>query len=193
MRIRFAISGVALLALTLPACTMSSSEANRKEAQSNSPRHATEEERGKYLTTIGGCNDCHTPWAPGPDGQPAPVKERLLSGHPADMELPPLPEPRGPWIWAGAASMTAFSGPWGISYATNLTPHDTGMGTWTEEEFIGAMRTGKHRGEGRPILPPMPWFSLAEATDEDLKAIWAYLQSIPPIDNRVPAPEPPAD
>jgi hypothetical protein len=67
------------------------------------------------------------------------------------------------------------------------------MGLWTEEIFIQAMRTGKHMGSGRPILPPMPWQGLAQATDEDLKAMFGYLQSVPPIKNAVPAPVEPGE
>ena len=91
--------------------------------------------------------------------------------------------------------MTAAVGPWGVSFAANLTPdEDTGTGDWTAQEFIDAMRTGTHRGIGRPILPPMPWANLATAPDEDLEAIFAYLQSIPPISNEVPdAIDPPAE
>lgn len=159
-------------------------------ASAETPSKKTAVERGEYLSKIGGCNDCHTPWIM-ENEKPKPDMSRMLSGHPADMELPSPPEPKGPWVWMGAATNTAFAGPWGISYATNLTPHATGMKEWTEAEFIGAMRTGKHRGKGRPILPPMPWFAIAEATDEDLKAIWAYLKSIPAMDNAVPAPQPP--
>jgi hypothetical protein len=151
-------------------------------------------ERGKYLVTIGGCNDCHTPLKMGPNG-PEPDMTRMLSGHPESMKLPPPPAPSGPWIASFAATMTAFAGPWGTSYAPNLTPDKntgTGGGVWSEEVFIKAMRTGKHFGTSRPIQPPMPWQGLARATDEDLKAIWAYLQSIPPIVNHAPDWQEPA-
>jgi hypothetical protein len=67
-----------------------------------------------------------------------------------------------------------------------LTPHDTGLGVWTEEIFIKSMREGKHMGAGRPILPPMPWPAYSQMTDDDLRAVWQYLQSIPPIDNVAP-------
>lgn len=144
--------------------------------------------RGKYLVTIGGCNDCHTPLKMGAKG-PEPDMSRMLSGHPERMVLPAPPRmaPDAPWNWAGAASLTAFAGPWGISYASNLTPdQNTGLGIWTEEMFVKAMRTGRHMGQSRPILPPMPWHALAAMTDEDLKAVYAYLRSIPPLENRVP-------
>ncbi len=82
-----------------------------------------------------------------------------------------------------------------MSFALNLTPDvETGIGEWTEEAFIAAMRTGKHQGQpnGRAILPPMPWPNLATAIDNDLKAIWEYLRTIPAIKNQVPLPVPPA-
>ena len=107
----------------------------------------------------------------------------------------PLPAPNldgGPWE-AATAGMTAWTGPWGLTFASNLTPDEnTGLGIWTEEMFIQAMRTGRHMGHGREILPPMPWQNLAGATDADLKAIFAYLRSIPAIRNEVPRPVPPA-
>ncbi|MGD2116554.1 MAG: diheme cytochrome c-553 [Acidobacteriota bacterium] len=149
--------------------------------------------RGRYLVTVGGCNDCHTPWVLGEDGHPAPDRSRMLSGHPQNLEMPPAPAAAGPWIWSGAATNTAFAGPWGVSFATNLTPDEnTGIGVWDEEIFVDAMRTGRHWGQSRPILPPMPWQNLAAMTDEDLAAMFAYLRSIPPIENRVPEPLPPA-
>jgi len=152
-------------------------------------------ERGKYLVTIMGCNDCHTPFKMGPNG-PEPDMTRMLSGHPETMKLPPPPPPSGPWIASFAGTFTAFSGPWGVSYAANLTPdQNTGLGIWTEEMFLKAVKTGKHMGAARPIQPPMPWMWLGKATDDDLKAIFAYLKSVPPIANHVPdyqEPAPPA-
>jgi len=147
-------------------------------------------ERGRYLVTTGSCNDCHTPWTMGPAG-PAPDPARLLSGHPADDALPDTPLPEG-WGMLMSPTNTAFRGPWGTSYAANLTPDDTGLGTIEVDHFIQAMRTGKHFGSGPGILPPMPWPSLAAMTDEDLRAVWAYLRSIPPIENSVPDATPPA-
>jgi len=142
--------------------------------------------RGEYLVTIGGCNDCHTPLKMGPKG-PEPDMSRALSGHPEHMVMPPAPKSEGPWLWSGAATNTAFAGPWGVSYARNLTPERlTGTGIWTEDMFIKTIRSGRHWGVGRPILPPMPWFNYAKASDEDLKSIYAYLRTIKPIKNEVP-------
>lgn len=145
--------------------------------------------RGGYLVKLMLCNDCHTPLKMGPHG-PEPDTARLLSGHPQDIVLPPAPRlGPGPWIWVGAESMTAFSGPWGTSFAANLTPDpETGLGKWTAKTFIDTVRNGRHEGAGRPLLPPMPFQYVAAATDEDLRAIFEYLRSIPKVSNRVPQP-----
>ena len=151
-------------------------------------------QRGKYLVEFGGCNDCHTPKLMTPNG-PAPDPSRLLSGHPAGEQLPPLPAGvLGPDKWGAVTTggLTAWAGPWGVSFAANLTPdRDTGLGAWTPELFIKTMRTGKHFGVARPLLPPMPWFDVAVLTDRDLKAVFAYLRSLKPIRNQVPQPIPP--
>jgi mono/diheme cytochrome c family protein len=143
-------------------------------------------ERGQYLVTMGHCHDCHTPWKMGPAG-PEPDMTNMLSGHPASLQMPAPPPTGGPWAWSGAITNTAFAGPWGISYAINLTPdEETGIGSWSEQVFVNGLRTGRHMGVGRPILPPMPWFNLAKATDEDLKAIYAYLRTVPAKKNQAP-------
>ena len=92
-----------------------------------------------------------------------------------------------------SADLTAWSGPWGISYAINLTPDEnTGIGSWSEDTFVKALKTGRHMGVSRPILPPMPWTAFRNLTDDDLRSIFAYLRTIPPVDNRVPEPVAPA-
>jgi mono/diheme cytochrome c family protein len=91
-----------------------------------------------------------------------------------------------------SASHTAWAGPWGISFTANLTPDpDTGLGRWSEQDFIDTIRSGRHRGRGRRLLPPMPWFAYATMTDDDLRAIFAYLRTLKPVVNRVPQPIPP--
>lgn len=78
-----------------------------------------------------------------------------------------------------------------MSFAINLTPDKaTGLGEWSEEMFIHMARTGRHQGQpnGREVLPPMPWFNMKDLTDADLKALWAYLKSLPPVKNQVPLP-----
>jgi len=143
--------------------------------------------RGKYLVTFGGCNDCHTPLKLTDKG-PVPDMARMLSGHPRDTKLPSPDLKPGPWF-AATAGMTAWAGPWGITYAANLTPDtNTRLGIWTKDMFLKTMRMGKHMGAGRQILPPMPWQNLAVLNDDDLKAIYAYLRTIPAIRNEVPTP-----
>jgi mono/diheme cytochrome c family protein len=145
-------------------------------------------ERGKYLVNaVAGCNDCHTPLKMGAQG-PEPDMTRMLSGHPENMQLPPAPKAQGPWMVNGVATMTAWAGPWGVSYTANLTPDSTGLAAWDETTFLLAIKNGKHIGNGRPILPPMPWQNFRNMTDDDLKAIFAYLKTIPAIKNKVPEP-----
>jgi Cytochrome c len=153
-------------------------------------------ERGKYLVSTSACHDCHTPHKMGPTG-PEPDMARMLSGHPEDVKVDKGPKLEGRWMVSVTDSFTAWSGPWGISYTANLTPDPSGLGAWTEDMFMKAIRTGKHMGVGgsRDILPPMPWPVYRNFTDDDLKAIFAYLKSIPPVRNHVPEPiiaEPPA-
>ena len=149
-------------------------------------------EQGKHIVmTFGMCNDCHTPKIMTPKG-PVLDTTRILSGHRSDEKLPEVPAGIiGPDKWGAVCSndFTAWYGPWGTTFTANLTPDvETGLGSWTEEMFIKAMRTGKHMGEGRDILPPMPWFNLAPLSDHELKSIFAFLHSLKPISNAVPEP-----
>jgi len=149
--------------------------------------------RGKYLISLGGCHDCHTPKLMTEKG-PALDTKRLLSGFPSSQKVPAIPEGViGPNSWGGLCTndLTGWAGPWGVSFASNLTPDkETGIGAWTEKTFIKTLRTGKTPG-GRPLLPPMPWEGIQQASDKDLKAMFAYLMSLPPVRNMVPAPVPP--
>jgi cytochrome c553 len=150
-------------------------------------------ERGKHLVEVSGCNDCHTPWKMGPNG-PEPDMTRMLSGHPEAMKLTKPPKLDGSWMAATSTTFTAWVGPWGVSFTANLTSDkNTGLGAdvWSEELFIKAIREGKHYGTARPILPPMPWQVYRNYSDDDLKAIFAYLRSTPPVANHVPDPIPP--
>ncbi len=120
--------------------------------------------RGEYLATTSGCNDCHTPGTLFGD----PDFARRLSG-----------------------SELGWRGPWGVSYARNLTPDaETGLGSWTEKQIVDALRTGM-RPNGRALLPPMPWPNLTALSDEDAYALAAYLKSLPPVRHQVPAAVPP--
>jgi hypothetical protein len=158
-------------------------------------------ERGRHLAGTFGCQGCHTPTVPGPSALPVPDSTRLMSGHPEGVPYPtrPLAEVRDRYDLRPAGPvLTVWPGPWGVSFAANLTPDkETGIGGWTEEMFIRTIRTGKHEGRptGREILPPMPWRNFSHPTiglpDSALKDIWAYLRALPPVRNQVPQPLPP--
>ncbi len=152
--------------------------------------------RGKQLVLLGGCIDCHCPKVMTPMG-PMPDTTRFLAGHPAHDPLPAFPQGvLGPDKWGAITTndLTAWYGPWGVSFPKNLTPDvATGLGSWNEKMFIQALRTGKDMGQGRQILPPMPWMFIGQLPDADLRAIFAYLKSLPPISNAVPDPIPPTD
>jgi hypothetical protein len=174
--------------LVLGGCQQASSAPRADTAQAQAPKQSPVE-RGKYLVEgIAGCDDCHTPKNMGPAG-PEPDMTRRLSGHPENMKLGAPPKPTGGWMIAGTPDLTAWAGPWGISYAANLTPdQNTGLGIWTEDMFINAIRLGKHMGQSRPILPPMPVHIFKNMNDDDLKSIWAFLRTLTPITNHVPDP-----
>ena len=151
-------------------------------------------ERGRYLVTTSGCHDCHTPLKMGENG-PEPDMSRMLSGHPESFVITARPaSPGDAWMMVAANTMTAFSGPWGMSFTANLTPdEETGLGRWTLQNFKDTIRTGRHMGRGRPVLPPMPIPMYRNFNDADFEAIYAFLRSIPPVKNRVPEPLPPPD
>jgi len=174
----FAVSGIVLL---LAGCTMST--------------EPSAVEGGEYLVMAGGCGDCHSPKVFTAAG-PAPDAARLLSGYPASAKLPEIPKGiLGPTQWGAITTndMTAWVGLWGVSFSYNLTPHrTTGIGNWSEALFIQSIRTGKFMGTSRDMLPPMPWQAMGKMKDDDLKAMFAYLMSLPPIDNAIPEPLPPS-
>ena len=148
---------------------------------------------GEYMVNILGCTDCHSPKKMTEKG-PIEDSERYLMGFDASQTLPPVPKnvPLGPWVLF-AGDLTAAVGPWGTSYAGNLTPHETGIGNWTLEQFTKVLREAKFKGleDTRPVMPPMPTH-YAYLTDEDIESIFSYLKTIKPIDNVVPAYEPPS-
>lgn len=148
--------------------------------------------RGEYLVTIMGCNDCHTPLKMTDQG-PMPDMDRMLSGYPSQIPLSKLDTSlMNRWVLFSMAG-PAMAGPWGISFAANITSDETGIGNWTEEQFKKAFTEGKFKGqEGtRPLLPPMPWQNYVHIKDEDVKAIFAFLKSTKPVNNVVPAAVPP--
>jgi hypothetical protein len=123
---------------------------------------------------------------------PVPQQALLLSGHPTSAP--------GPGAKPGATdqavigpTFTSFAAPFGVVYARNLTPDpETGIGSWSEDDFVKTLRTGHRKGSGRALLPPMPWQNLASLPAEDLRAIFTYLRTIPAVKNRVPEPQVPA-
>ena len=153
---------------------------------------------GERLVTICGCNDCHTPKKMGPQG-PELDMSLMLSGHPS--KLPPADYDAKEAAKKGLIVtnlFTAWTGPWGTTYAANLTSDSTGIGAWKEEQFIKALHEKKWMGiEGtRPLMPPMSMMPATEMHDDELKAIFAYLKTTPPIKNVIPEavllPPPPA-
>lgn len=123
--------------------------------------------RGKYLASVGGCNDCHTA------GSFLGKRDvsKTLGGSEVAFEIPGL---------------GAFVGP-------NLTPDkETGLGNWSVDQIVTALKTGK-RPDGRELAPAMPWRDLAVLSDVDAKSIALYLKSLPPLANKVPGPFGPGD
>ena len=122
----------------------------------------TQIERGKYLVTLGGCNDCHTPGS----FLGHPDMSRFLGGSDVGFSIPGM----------------------GVFVGRNLTPDpETGLGKWTTEQIVTAFTTGI-RPDGRVLAPIMPWQDFAHLTKSDALAIAAYLKSLPPVKNAVPGP-----
>ena len=173
--------------------TSSELSAVHESLKSNFGGFESKEKWGEHLVTIGGCNDCHTPKKMTAHG-PQLDSTLLLSGHPAGMPAPEVNreemEKKG---LAVTNTLTAWVGPWGISYAANLTSDATGIGNWDEATFFRAIREGKYKGiaAARNLLPPMPWEMIGHMTDEELSAVFAYLKSTNPIKNVVPEVQPP--
>jgi hypothetical protein len=144
--------------------------------------------RGSYLVTVMDCNTCHSPKKMGPQG-PVADPDKLLSGFPAGGPAPLMSAEdmkKGFIIFNG--DLTAYAGPWGTSFAANITSDGTGIGNWSLDQFKNAFRHGKYMGlnEERMIMPPMPWEAFSKLTDADIEAIFSYLKSTKPVNNVVP-------
>jgi mono/diheme cytochrome c family protein len=177
-------------------CTEKSNENQSGDSASKEKLYGgfeSQQKWGEHLVTIAGCNDCHTPKKMTAHGLDL-DSTLLLSGHPSSMPAPDINrneiESKG---LAVTSTLTAWVGPWGISYAGNLTSDPTGIGNWQESNFIIALREGKYKGmaTGRSLMPPMPWPMYKYMTDDELKAIFAYLKSTKPINNVVPMAQSP--
>jgi len=185
----FLLSAIASVALVVTAC---------QDKAAGAPAITTEKDsawfvkRGEYLVSSVGCDDCHSPKRMGAQG-PELIPELRLSGYPHDQQLPPADSNavKNGWSLFGPGLTSAVGG-WGISFAANITSDETGIGNWSLEQFLTAIRKGKYKGnpEGRDLLPPMPWFAYKNMDDEDLKAIFTYLKTVQPVSNVVPAPRP---
>jgi len=162
-------------------------------SRSNFNGFESQEAWGEHLVIIAGCHDCHTPKKMTSHG-PVLDSTMWLAGHPANMPRIDVDrkemEEKGLFV---SMDLTEWVGPWGVSFTANLTPDPTGTGNWSEEQFMYAIREGKSKGiqGARTLLPPMPWEMIRQMTDDELKAIFAYLKTIKPINNLVPAPVPP--
>ncbi len=118
--------------------------------------------RGEYLVTLAACSDCHTPGS----FLGKPDMSKLLGGSDVGFAIPEL----------------------GYFWGPNLTPDkETGLGNWSEQEILLALREGT-RPDGRKLAPIMPWMAYAKLSNDDAKAIVAYLKSLPPIANKSPGP-----
>jgi hypothetical protein len=177
------------------ACDQQAKEENASNEQpdKNYGGFASQEKWGEHLVTVSACHDCHSPKVMTPNG-PDIDSSRLLSGFPAGS--PEFEVNRGDMEKKGltvTGDLTSWVGPWGVSYTANLTSDSTGIGSWKESQFIYAIREGKYKGlpNSRPLLPPMPWIMYRHMTDDELKAIFAYLKTTKPISNVVPPPKPP--
>lgn len=178
------------IVLSLTYCSNSSQKVKEEETPKVVAKPEDVVKNGEYLVTIMGCNDCHSPKKMGANG-PEIIPELRLSGYPSDRPIVKFDESK---IKNGFGmfypDLTATAGPWGVSFAGNITPDETGIGNWTEEQFKKAITQGKSKGldGGRMLLPPMPWFNYTTLKDEDVHAIFTYLRSIKPVKNVVPAP-----
>ena len=174
-------------------CSENSSTKKETEQKPKFGGYESQVKWGEHLVLLGGCSDCHTPKKMSPKG-PVDDESLFMSGHPAAMPAPDIDrkevESKGLVV---TQTLTAWVGPWGISYSANLTPDETGIGTWTETNFLTAIKEGKYKGisASRPLMPPMPWEQMSKLSDDELKAMFAFLKSLKPVKNIVPMYQPP--
>lgn len=179
-----------VLALSITSCVVLFSQCKNEKTTSISAYGGYESQVkwGEHLITVGGCGDCHTPKKMGPMG-PEDDSTLMLSGHPSQMALPEIDrgelESKG---MVATQTLTFWIGPWGVSFAANLTPDSTGTLAWTEEQFMNALKLGLSKGikGNRMLLPPMPTQVTKHLRDDEIKAMFAYLKTIKPIKNVVP-------
>ena len=179
----------AITSIVFIACSDSTA---KEKKESIAMTDAEKIQRGSYLVNAMGCDDCHSPKKITVTGFEI-IPELRFSGYPSTAESPKADTNvvKQGWILFGSEFTTSV-GPWGQSFAANLTSDSTGIGMWNEAQFLKALREGKYKGldNTRPLLPPMPWFVYKNLTDDGLKSIFAFLKSTKPVKNVVPAPKP---
>lgn len=180
------------IALSIFLCSCQNNK-DKESSTTNEPVQTESSiEKGKYLVEVMDCTSCHTPKVFTPNG-PVPDPERLFGGYDASQPFPELSEDEleiaKKWVLF-YPDLTAAIGPWGVSFAGNISSSDTGIGTWTYDQFKRAITEGKFKGleNSRTLQPPMPWQAYGTLKDEDIKAIYDYLKSTKPVHNIVPAP-----
>jgi mono/diheme cytochrome c family protein len=176
----FVLAGI-FIALFLSACGQERSQQERSPQERDGQ---TLLERGETLSA--NCHACHSPKIFTDHGAEI-DSARALSGHPADLGIPEVDPAKLEEGWLSFNEhTTCWIGPWGMAFTRNLTPDiETGIGSWSEEQFIRVVRAG-HLPGGEGMAAPMPWLDLRKSSDADLKAIFAYLQSLKPVKNQVP-------
>ncbi|MGN6439187.1 MAG: diheme cytochrome c-553 [Agriterribacter sp.] len=188
MRPTLVLSVVAVLfSITIAACNDQPQKAEAPQVTKDSLV-----KRGEYLVAVMGCDDCHSPKKMGARG-PEVIPELRFSGFQQNNSLPPVDTTEIKKGWAMFnADLTSAVGPWGASYAANISSDESGIGNWSLEQFGKALREGKFKGldNTRPLLPPMPWSNYTKLADHDLEAIYTYLKSTNPVKNTVPSPTP---
>ena len=193
MRTKVSAMIVAAFAVTITVISCNSKKEGTTTAQAISNDSLVK--RGSYLVNAMGCDDCHSPKRMGEHG-PELVPETRFGGYPSGRPLAPIDTNvlKNGWAMLGP-DLTNAVGPWGVSFAANISSDETGIGNWTEQQFLTAIRKGKYKGlEGsRDLLPPMPWFMYRNLNDDDLRSIFAFLKSTKPVKNIVPAPKQLAD
>lgn len=188
---RKTILSLAVTTAISSAILIACSDSTASEKKSIAMTNAEKIQRGAYLVNSIGCDDCHSPKKVTATGFDI-IPELRLSGYNAGTTAlkPATDAVKQGWLLFGSDLTTAV-GPWGQSFAANLTSDETGVGNWKEEQFIKAIREGKYKGldNTRPLLPPMPWFVYKNLNDDDLRSIFAFLKSTKPVRNVVPAPK----
>ena len=183
------LTGILIAAIFLSQCgEQKKEEIKEAPATQNFGGYESQVKWGEHLVILGGCNDCHTPKKIGPNG-PEDDMSLMLSGHPAQM--PPVDFDRMEAAKKGlivTQTFTSWTGPWGTTFAPNLTSDSTGIAGWKEEQFVKALHELKWMGldNTRPLMPPMSLMPATKMTDDELKAIFAYLKTTPPIKNVTP-------